>query len=645
MPHATSHAPRGTRKRGDNGKAPPKPVAPSYEISPRVLGQALTAPSRQVPGEPAVRPLRIFSLDPSVSYRLGGVATVEVPYESLATGPAGRLFRVVCNKVPKEIHAEPLDLDDRALLLSHGLAPTPANGRFHLQMTYAVCSLTYAAFRRALGRDLSWACTPEEGETHARLRIDPFAMYERNAFYDREGGGLFFGWFHAGGEPAGHTIPHGLVFTSLSHDVIAHETTHALLDGLRSEFATPMNADVLGFHEGFSDVIALLQHFSFPEVVASGLRESRGSLGQAALLTGLAREFGYATSHRGSVLPLRSAVDVEHIETFDSDALTAAGATDGPLAYRRDMEPHQMGTVLVSAIFEAFATVFRRKSARYLQIAGIRPEEVGRVAMSDTLVDVIAKEASDIAGHFLDICIRAIDYCPPVDMDMGEYLRALITADIDIVPDDRWSYREALLRSFQRRRIFPDNIPFMSEDAVRWQPPARPLVIPRLAFSRLRFNGDPSHVASEAQLRSQAKVLGEFITKPDNARDLHLVAPGGKLPKNLTYVAPPTIQSIRTARRVTSNGSVLFDLVAEVTQACTVRMGDELMDFMGGCTLIVDPFGAVRYAVFKRLDSAARQKRHHDAVKGPLRKYWKKDERKNRLVPRGGTFRLMHDAR
>ena len=38
------------------------------------------------------------------------------------------------------------------LLLSSGLSPSPANGLFHLQMVYAVCSLTYAAFRKALGR-------------------------------------------------------------------------------------------------------------------------------------------------------------------------------------------------------------------------------------------------------------------------------------------------------------------------------------------------------------------------------------------------------------------------------------------------------------------------------------------------------------
>jgi hypothetical protein len=631
-----------TRKTPSRARAsdPERPAALPYEISARVARQARTEPSLATAGRPSVRPLRIYALDPSVSYRLGGVALVDVPYEPLAPGPVGGLFSVECTNVPHPLEATPLDLDDPSLLLSSGLAPTPANGQFHLQMVYAVCMLTYAAFRRALGRDLAWACEPAAGEDWTRLRIRPFAMRERNAYYDREEGGLSFGWFRAGKEPAGHTIPGGLVFTALSHDVVAHETAHALLDALRSEFSSPMNGDVLGFHEGFSDVIALLQHFSFPDVVAAGIHEARGSLGNATLLTGLAREFGYATSHRGGVLPLRSAVDVEHIDTFDADRLLVAGAKDGPLAYAPGMEPHTMGTVLVSAIFEAFATVFRRKSERYFQLAGIDPNEIGRASMPETLVRILADEASALAGQFLNICIRAIDYCPPVDMDLGEYLRALITADMDMVPDDKWCYREALMRSFQRRRIFPDNVDFMSVDAVRWQPPTNPLRVPQLAFGELYFNGDPAHAASEKELLRQATILGAFVTTPDVARALHLVPPGAKLPGNVTYAAPPIVQSVRTTRRVTSSGSVLFDLVAEVTQACTIEHSRELMDFMGGCTLIIDPFGDVRYAVFKRLDSADRQARQYEAIKGPLRRYWKKTGKQ--LVKREGTFRMLH---
>ena len=57
---------------------------------------------------------------------------------------------------------------------------------------------------------------------------------------------------------------------------------------------------------------------------------------------------------------------------------------------------------------------------------------IGRAALSDALVKAIAQEASDVAAQFLNVCIRAIDYCPPADMEFGEYLRALITADGDM---------------------------------------------------------------------------------------------------------------------------------------------------------------------------------------------------------------------
>ena len=44
------------------------------------------------------------------------------------------------------------------------------------------------------------------------------------------------------------------------------------------------------------------------------------------------------------------------------------------------------------------------------------------------------------------------DYCPPVDVRLGDYLRALVTADYDLVPDDPWGYREALVRGFRSTR-------------------------------------------------------------------------------------------------------------------------------------------------------------------------------------------------
>jgi len=621
--------------------AKPKKPPRAYEVSERVARQALTQVYRGTAGAPGSRPLRIFTLDPSVSRRLGGIATVSVPYEPLQPGPVGSIVEIDPTGAPAPLTAPPLDLDDPAMLLSSGIAPTPANGQFHLQMSYAVTMLTYVAFRRALGREIAWACgSGEQSGGRVRLVVRPFAFEERNAYYDRDSGGLGFGYFRAGSNPAGHTVPKGLVFTALSHDVIVHETTHALLDALRSEFNRPTNPDVLGFHEGFADLVALFLHFTYAEVVEQVIRDCRGTLSRATLLTTLAQEFGFASSAPDRPSALRSAVDVEGILPFDSDALVAG---KGLRVYRKGMEAHELGSVLVSAVFEAFVTIFRRRSARLFRIAGLAPDEIGQAALGGELVTALAQEASEVASHFLNISIRAIDYCPPVDLELGEYLRAIITADSDLVQDDKWGYREALMRSFRRRRLFPDHVPFMSEDALRWQAPASDLRVPGLAFHRLRFEGDPGQPAGARELARQADALGAVVTDARHAQKLHLVAPGAPLPKGITYAAPPRIESIRCARRVAPDGRVVFDQIAEVTQSCTAKRGSTLFDFIGGCTIVIDPSGRVRYAIYKRLESANRQERQYRAITGPLKQYWRKDGRSYRVAP--GVLRRLHTRR
>src|SRR5687767_8577618 len=264
--------------------APAAPPVEAFQISDRVALQARVRAATSATGGPLHRPLRIYTLDPSVSDRVGGVATVNVPYEKLEKGPVGALFDIRSDGAPKALRAEALDLDDPHLLLSSGLSPTPADGRFHLQMVYAVCSLTYAAFRRALGRDIGWATPPPETGP-LRLTLRPFGFRGANAGYSRETGDLSFGYFNAGAAPAGFTVQKGLICTALSHDIIAHETTHALLDGLRSEFLTPTNVDVPAFHEAFADLVALFLHFTYADVVEQAIRESRGSFTRGSLLT------------------------------------------------------------------------------------------------------------------------------------------------------------------------------------------------------------------------------------------------------------------------------------------------------------------------------------------------------------------------
>ena len=455
-----------------------------------------------------------------------------------------------------------------------------------------------------------------------RLRVRPFAFQEENAYYAREDQGLSFGYFHARKRPAGHTVPKGLVFAGLSHDIVVHETSHALLDGLRSQFYDPGQLDVLGFHEGFADLVALFQHFTYADVLEQAIRDSRGALSNASLLTDLAGEFGYAASSPRNPAAMRSAVDMDGIQAFDSDVLVPD--RQGPTQYKPGMEEHDLGSILVSAVFEAFVTVFRRKSEKLLRIAGLTPQDLGQKELGNELVRALAETASLLAEQFLNVCIRAVDYCPPVDMGLGEYLRALITADSEVVADDKWGYREALMRSFRRRSIFPDHVGFMTEDAVKWESPERAVEIPGLAFDQLRFAGDPGRAANADELKRQADVLGTFVTDPKNAGIFHLFAPGGEKPKGIEYVSPPRIESIRCARRVSPDGPILFDLIAEVLQTGTVSKGGSVFDFTGGCTIVIDPFGRVRYAIYKRLDSVDRQELQYQAMKGPLKRYWRR---------------------
>lgn len=609
----------------------------AYVVSGRVARQAQIRPYRQAPGEPPTRPLRIYTLDPSVSDRMGGVATVHVPYEKLEPGPIGSVFEVDGRGAPAPLKAAALGLDEGPLLLSHGLTPSPANGQFHLQMTYAVCSLTYTTFARALGRDVAWAGVPAPGKPH-RLIVRPFGFRGANAGYSRDTNDVLFGYFTARGKRAGFTLRNGIVCTSLSHDVIVHETTHALLDGLRSSFMHPTNVDVPAFHEGFSDLVALFLHFTYTDVVERAIRDWHRGTERGALLTDLAREFGYARSKSGRAEALRSGVDVAGIAAFDSDVLPSK--EHAPRAYDPTLPPHALGSVLVSAVFEAFTTVVKRKTERLFRIAGLTPDAFGTMPLGDALVTALAEEASTVANQFLNICIRAVDYCPPADMEFGEYLRALITADGDMEARDKWGFREALMRSFRRRDIFPDHVRFMTEDAVRWQSPQGLLRIPELAFGRLRFDGDPGRPSTARELQRRAHALGRFVTDPAHARVFELVAPAGRLPKGIVQAPPASVESVRVARRVAPDGRVVFDLVAEVTQTCTAEHKGELFEMHGGCTVVIDPQGAVRYAIFKRFTSENRRARQHAAMRGPLRSLWTKTGR--RYAEHRDLLRLVH---
>jgi hypothetical protein len=490
-------------------------------------------------------------------------------------------------------------------------------------MVYAVCSSVYASFRSALGRHVAWGFTRADDPT--RLLLQPFAFDGANACYDKDSGALRFGYCVAEAMPAAsRSLPGGVVFSCLSHDVVAHELTHALLDGMRSHFSMPSGPDVAAFHEGFADLVAIFQRLSYKELVINALRKSHGSL-DSPMLTSLAQQLGWV---HGKQAALRSAL---------------SGAE--PVMYKADAEPHELGGVLMCAVFEAYLTIYKRKAAPFLRLATHGSGIIPPGELQPELVDMLARTASSLASHFLSLIIRAVDYCPPVDIRLGEYLRALITADHDLVPDDPWAYREALIDAFCKRNIHPRGVPTLAEDALLWRPPRLALApIARLNFAHLRFEGDPACAAGPVELRRQARVLGEYATRPEHMHEFGLVSANAA--RALGAAARlPEVQSIRTARRVGPDGQIVFDLVAEITQSVEIapRDGEAGYELLGGATVILGPEGEVRYVISKNAIAAERITRRLDFIRsGQGQRFWTREGQ--RYVQRGQLFAMLHAA-
>jgi hypothetical protein len=550
--------------------------------------------------------------------------------DRLARGPVGEYVEVIDFDPASGCFYEPVDLDKPDVLAQDGLAPSEGNPQFHQQMTYAVAMTTIRNFERALGRPALWAPRWGKGESEPpehgfvqRLRIYPHALRDANAYYSPGKKALLFGYFPAEPRADGNLLPGGTVFTCLSHDIIAHETTHALLDGLHRRFVEPTHPDALAFHEAFADIVALFQHFSFPEVLRHQIAKTRGDLSSENLLGQLARQFGQAIGNYGA---LRNYI----------------GQTADAARYQTETEPHARGAILVAAIFEAFLSIYRSRVADLMRIASRGTGVLEAGALHPDLVNRLASEASKSAQHVLNMCIRALDYCPPVDINFGDYLRAIITADSDLVPDDDQRYRVAIIEAFRRRGIYPTDVRTLSVDSLRW-PLVRELTggatkreieqdlgaIAAKLRDILRETADYSPTRKDLfdnLYRARKKlheVIEDDVERSPFEKVTGLALSPSRAPQDITMSkGQPAfeVHSIQPAQRIGPDGDSLNQAVISITQKRIVRLDPKDLSpdaptfaFRGGCTMIFDLDTLnLRYCIQKpiasdeRLDSQRR---------------------------------------
>ncbi|MGJ4943056.1 peptidase M4 [Bradyrhizobium sp. HKCCYLS1011] len=540
--------------------------------------------STEIP-TPSIRPLNVYAFDPSLGNFVGNQMITRVSYEELEPGPVGDRFAVIDYDGGQRTFYKPVNLDDPRLLMTNGLPPSEGDPRFHQQMVYAVASETLQRFEYALGRRVRWRTRLGDNQPHApkgasrRLNLFPHAMCEANAFYSPDAHGILFGYFKASQTNPGRNLPGQTVFICLSHDIIVHETTHAIVDGIREYFMEPSNVDVAAFHEAFADLAALFLHFSHEEVLIDTLQKTGGKLFDFKL------KGDFATAP-GATPVLQSQLDTENpliaLATQFGEAagrqcslrsaLTTPPTTEGAKDIATKTEPHERGSILVAAVFDAYFTVYGRRTFDLFRIYRAGGGSLEKSDLPSPLAGRLAAEASRTAEEFFTICARALDYCPPVDITFGDFLRALLTAHLDYSPDDRDHIRDALMQAFRLRGIYAEDANSFSEDALFWpKAPSGRLRVPGLVF------GDPNGLTKEEKDRN-GDVLRAYAA--ENAEMLGFDRHAGAI------AAPSFHPMFHTGK----DGKLYVTMVVELVQTMQIPFGTGIpgtFPMRNGVTLLI----------------------------------------------------------
>ena len=266
------------------------------------------------------------------------------------------------------------------------LIQTPNTDAFDTVHTFAVVRQTLTMYQRARNNGTSPAPIPWHWNTTSLLdplRVFPKAGDDRNAFYSRNERALKFFFFHPQNQPP--TAP--LVFTCRSLDIVAHETGHAILDGLKPGwlgFGNPPQTGAL--HESFGDLTAIFLTLSQMDQVEAVIAQTKANLHDKSFLSDLAEQFGLALGRPNG---LRNA---------DNDLTLAQVGT----------EVHDLSQVFTGAIYDILADIFAFEKRTSIKDDAATLYETAQYVCGLVLRGIIAAPASgavfaDVANRMLNI--------------------------------------------------------------------------------------------------------------------------------------------------------------------------------------------------------------------------------------------------
>ena len=378
-------------------------------------GQLLSKENKKTLG--LLMPVDIYVQDPLVAESDEGLALKEIWIgcePELMAGPTSARIAVVDYGIDAHTPVDPVQWDrqNRCFYFEENGEKVPITRthrnlpQFHQVNVWAVVQSVLDMYEATwvLGRSAPWAF---EGN---RLTVVPHAGPLANAFYSRTHKSLKFFYFDRGGRR---------VYTCLSHDIIAHETGHAILDGLRPLYIETSSVQTAAFHEFVADLTAIMISLLNNSLRWEVARVSGGDLSEDRIVAALAEEFGHYATGRPH---LRSATNQKTMEEV-----------------RDETSPYPWSEVLTGAMWDILSGMFAKYRAR--------PKKRTRKPPSD-------KEALLWAvNRFRRVAFQPLDFLPPADVQFSDYARAVLSADELVDPVDEEGYRGLMRDVFDRRGI------------------------------------------------------------------------------------------------------------------------------------------------------------------------------------------------
>ena len=286
----------------------------------------------------------------------------------------------------------------------------------------------------ALGRRVEWAFDAPQ------LLVVPRAGEWANAFYERESRSLQFFYFKASGKT---------IHTCHSQDIVAHETAHAILDGVVPDLYNAITPQSLAIHEAVADLVAVLCSFRCRELSEKVLSQTGGSIRRSTAFSGIGEQFAGALNEQRNYLR-----DLENDRRLQD------------LTDRAD--PHDLSVVLSGALYRMLVNLHEQLRHEYATKSqpptkSIAPAEESYVQQNvlkrsdedapPTEIGASLKALFIAADRTKRTIFRGLDYLPPGDVSFGDLGRAILAADEASHPDSD-QQREWLREEFTKRGMF-----------------------------------------------------------------------------------------------------------------------------------------------------------------------------------------------